>query len=470
MMWVMSWAVLDELDFDAVASDTSVACGVFEQVGRVVARADVTLMSDDELLAGVGAGERTRRQLDASQAHMLAELETRGVTDERRGLSTGQWLAWETHEPIPQARRRVGLAVAMRDEFPAVDQAMVDNQISQRHANVLVGKSNPRIVELYQLKLPWLIGLAQELAFTPWVREVALVAARLDFDGGYRPEDDPEGSKLFIDRLTGDDVTLIRGVFTGPTGTTFTQIVEERTDQLWHRYKHDNKISNGAIKVPTRPVIRAEALIELVTEARAADPTKSKTPVTDLTVVLRWDVSDLFPNGLTPDSAHSGGATLDSLLAAGRYQNRRIPDVYETFDGCDHCGAVLQDRLCDPAIRFLTTDAEGCPLNLGRTVRFASDDQRKVAKARDGGCTFPGCDRPGNWCDAHHVDPYSDGGPSNIANFACLCRFHHSVTHRKGWRMFATHDQWFWWETPNGDTFWSQRHQQQHPGPAPPAR
>jgi hypothetical protein len=465
----MSWAVLDELDLDAVASDVSVACGVFEQLGRVVARADVTVMSDDELLAGVGALERTRRQVDASQAHLLAELESRGVTDERRGLSTGQWLALETHEPIPQACRRVGLAVAMRDGFPAVDQALVDNRISQRHVDVLIGKSNPRIAVAYGGKLPWLIGLAQELGFKAWVREVALVAARLDFDGGYRPEDDPDGSKLFIDRLSGDDVTLIRGVFVGATGTTFTQIVEERTDQLWRRYQHDNKTSNGAIKVPSRPVIRGEALIELVTEARAADPTKSKGPVTDLTVVLRWDVSDLFPHGLTPDGALPGGASLESLFAAGRYGNRRIRDVYETFDGCDHCGAVLHDRLCDPAISFLTTDPDGCPLNLGRTVRFASDDQRKTAKARDGGCTFPGCDRPGNWCDLHHVDPYGNGGPSDIGNFACLCRFHHQVTHRTGWRMFATDDQWFWWETPNGDTFWSQRHQRQHPGPAPNA-
>src|SRR5664279_776950 len=81
----------------------------------------------------------------------------------------------------------------------------------------------------------------------------------------------------------------------------------------------------------------------------------------------------------------------------------------------------VQDRLCDPAITFLTTDEDGCPLNLGRTVRFANEDQRKVAKARDGGCTFPGCDRPGNWCDCHHVDPYEDGGCTNITHLACLC-------------------------------------------------
>ena len=64
---------------------------------------------------------------------MVAEADRRGLTDERRGLRTGQWVAWETHESIPAANRRVSLAVRMRDEFPAVDQALNQGcRVSQR--------------------------------------------------------------------------------------------------------------------------------------------------------------------------------------------------------------------------------------------------------------------------------------------------------------------------------------------------
>jgi hypothetical protein len=30
---------------------------------------------------------------------------------------------------------------------------------------------------------------------------------------------------------------------------------------------------------------------------------------------------------------------------------------------------------------------------------------------RDGGCTFPGCDRPPAWCEAHHLRHWLHGGP-----------------------------------------------------------
>ena len=139
----MSWAVLDELDFDAVATDGLVAVAVFEQVGRVVARCDVVAMSDDEVLVGIGGVERTRRQLDASEAHLLAEAESRGITDERLGLKTGQWVAFETHEPVPAARRRVTVAARLRDELPAVDQALTGGGSGGLMSMSCVGRRTP---------------------------------------------------------------------------------------------------------------------------------------------------------------------------------------------------------------------------------------------------------------------------------------------------------------------------------------
>ena len=55
-------------------------------------------------------------------------------------------------------------------------------------------------------------------------------------------------------------------------------------------------------------------------------------------------------------------------------------------------------------------DGRGAVLHLGRTRRTASPAQRLALAARDGGCSFPGCDRPPEWCETHHAIPWADGG------------------------------------------------------------
>ena len=75
----------------------------------------------------------------------------------------------------------------------------------------------------------------------------------------------------------------------------------------------------------------------------------------------------------------------------------------------------------------------GAALFLGRSQRLATRAQRLALIARDGGCCFPGCDRPAAWCEAHHVIPWLDGGPTDIDNLCLLCRYHHREFERRGW-------------------------------------
>ena len=89
-------------------------------------------------------------------------------------------------------------------------------------------------------------------------------------------------------------------------------------------------------------------------------------------------------------------------------------------------------------------DADSVPVDLGATIRLASPAQRRALAARDGGCTFPGCDRPPGWTQAHHVVHWIKDGPTDIDNLALLCHFHHHRVHEGGFG--ATPD-------PNGMTF-----------------
>ena len=48
---------------------------------------------------------------------------------------------------------------------------------------------------------------------------------------------------------------------------------------------------------------------------------------------------------------------------------------------------------------------------------------------------FPGCDRPSEWCQAHHLIPFEHGGSTDLANLCLLCSHHHHLVHEGGWSL-----------------------------------
>ena len=72
---------------------------------------------------------------------------------------------------------------------------------------------------------------------------------------------------------------------------------------------------------------------------------------------------------------------------------------------------------------------------LGRETRLYTRRQRVALAARDGGCRFPGCDRPPSWTEAHHIIPWSEGGATDLSHGVLLCRHHHLLLHNNDWRF-----------------------------------
>jgi hypothetical protein len=91
--------------------------------------------------------------------------------------------------------------------------------------------------------------------------------------------------------------------------------------------------------------------------------------------------------------------------------------------------------LCDCDISRIVTGPDSLPLDVGRMRRNPSPAMRRALVERDGGCRWPGCDRPAGFCDAHHVVPWHQGGATKLTNLVLLCSHHHHVTHKPGWSM-----------------------------------
>jgi len=95
---------------------------------------------------------------------------------------------------------------------------------------------------------------------------------------------------------------------------------------------------------------------------------------------------------------------------------------------------TVQRYACDSAISRITGQGE-LEHELNHASRTLPAATRRALEARDRHCVFPGCTRPLNWCDGHHLVWWTRGGATALPNLALLCRPHHRMVHEEGWRL-----------------------------------
>jgi hypothetical protein len=107
------------------------------------------------------------------------------------------------------------------------------------------------------------------------------------------------------------------------------------------------------------------------------------------------------------------------------------------FEGqTEPVGTSTADRhVCASGVVPIVIDEVGDVVALGRESRLFTRRQRIALAARDGGCRFPGCERPPSWTEAHHIVPWSSGGSTDLHDGVLLCRHHHLLLHNNGWRF-----------------------------------
>lgn len=90
---------------------------------------------------------------------------------------------------------------------------------------------------------------------------------------------------------------------------------------------------------------------------------------------------------------------------------------------------------CDSAMTRVVLGPSSEPIDVGRCTRTIPPALRRALVVRDRGCRFPGCDRPPDWCDGHHLIHWIDGGETALSNTCLLCRRHYRFVHELGWRL-----------------------------------
>ncbi len=91
-------------------------------------------------------------------------------------------------------------------------------------------------------------------------------------------------------------------------------------------------------------------------------------------------------------------------------------------------------RLAGHAHHYLAVFDHGRTLALWHTNRLASPGQRLVLHAKERGCSHPGCDVPGYYCEVHHTNEYAACGRTDIYDLTLACGPHHRLITPDGWQ------------------------------------
>src|SRR5664279_929929 len=344
-------------------------------------------------------------RLESEFARRLVVFDRRGAAGVTGAVSTAAWLRQACRLSAGEASERVRTARVLADDLAASADALAGGVISYAHARVLASAAGELPAESLPTVEPILVEAARHTDPAGLRALCTQVRTMLDPTGAEAAAALAHDRRHLSISATFAGAVVLEGVLDPEGGATVLAALMPLA------------APGGADDDRTPAQRRADALVELA--RRALDGAGLPSVGGERPhIQIRVDYATLL--------ARTGTATLD-------------------WAGPLSAGAALR-LACDATITPVLTAGPSEVLDLGRSVRLVSPAQRRALVVRDGGCVFPGCDRPPAFTDAHHLRHWIDGGATDLANLALVCRRHHRLVHA-GWEL-AHRPDGIWSATP----------------------
>ncbi|MGA0567974.1 DUF222 domain-containing protein [Rathayibacter sp. KR2-224] len=419
------------------------------EAATAAARAAVTVdevpaLGDDALVAAMAAIENLGRTVDALRVAVAAEAAERSrrvLGSDRLSAKHGCRTAYELIARVTQVaertavqRCRIGAGVRGRHaltgevlppRFPAVAEAVGAGQVGVDAVSAIMSalspvenRAEPVLLEAAERALVGCVlgvDTATGERVTPFTADQTRVQAlqwqvALDPDGVAPREAAAMLQRGFSKTGTRGEVSVYRLAAIPELAGRLDRLLDaflspKTTGRFLTPEQHAEALVSGDTRSPAQQ--RHDALISILDAAsRSADmPT----------------IGGAAPTVLVSVSADE----LEAGTGAGW-----IDGVEEPVS----LGTVKQ-FICTGGVQKGYFTPGGRLIALGSPERGFTPQQRRGISLRDGGCTIPGCTIPAGWCEIHHVQEWSRGGPTHTDNGVLLCWYHHHTIDTSGWQI-----------------------------------
>lgn len=368
-------------------------------------------LTGSEVRESAVAMQRARTSLDAALARMAGAAEDMGLAKDDGATSTTAWLADLTGISKGESAKLVGLSRVTTDLTGA---AWMRGDVTTDQASVImksidslpewVGDAERADAETH------LIALAGEHNLDDLKRLANHVMEVIDPDGA----DELLGKKLQDEEQRAWDATRFSTRRCGD-GTT-----------------------DGKFKLPDADADVLQAAIEGIIAPRRANFNETRHGVDDFNALPRDQrmglaFTELINHLPTEALPKAGGLAATVAVMVNIGDLRTGQGIATTTSGTTISAAKAQRLACNAHLVALYLDSESRVLDHGMSKRLFDRHQRLALAVRDGGCVWPGCDKPPAWCEAHHLNYWSEDGPTDLTNAGLFCHFHHFLLHEGEW-------------------------------------
>ena len=406
-----------------------------EAIVDVVGGFDVSNLDD----AGLRHASALGRRLERVAASLLVKVAQRSKQLSAMGSSVDPVQAMLGGGEVSNRRARADAARAeVAETLPELGEALQRGHTSGEHLDA-VARATADLSETEQEGLA-AIGhdiseAAKRLPVDTFNRHLRSEVDRLRGDGGLVRHEQMRADSDFRHWIDGSGMGHLRG----------------RLDP--ERYE----IVVGAV----------EGLMKTMVAAAKND--ESSDPLTlDGNLAAAALVELVSGSGSGPAAGHvMRRSHIDLVVDAKTMQGgRHDASIVQTSAGTEVPLETVQRHVCNSTITAVISDSRYRQINVGRKYRTATDAQWSAIRALYSCCAWPGCDRPIDWCQAHHILFWEHDGLTDFDNLIPLCSHHHHQVHEGRWGLRLSNERVLDVYRPDGDLLAIEQTRSAQPAPA----